>query len=76
MNVTLGVPRLKEIINVAKNLKTPLMSIYLNYPYQSDKNAAIEVKNEIEMTILKHLVKNSKIIYDPDPMNTIVEDDQ
>ena len=24
-NVTLGVPRLKEIINVAKNLKTPIM---------------------------------------------------
>ena len=28
-NVTLGVPRLKEIINVAKNLKTPSMKIYL-----------------------------------------------
>ena len=24
-NVTLGVPRLKEIINVAKNIKTPIM---------------------------------------------------
>jgi len=28
-NVTLGVPRLKEIINVAKNIKTPSMKIYL-----------------------------------------------
>jgi DNA-directed RNA polymerase II subunit RPB1 len=28
-NVTLGVPRLKEIINVAKNIKTPTMKIYL-----------------------------------------------
>lgn len=28
-NVTLGVPRLKEIINVSKNLKTPFMQIYL-----------------------------------------------
>jgi DNA-directed RNA polymerase II subunit RPB1 len=28
-NVTLGVPRLKEVINVAKNLKTPMVSIYL-----------------------------------------------
>ena len=26
-NVTLGVPRLKEIINVAKNIKTPSMKI-------------------------------------------------
>ena len=28
-NVTLGVPRLKEVINVAKTLKTPSMTIYL-----------------------------------------------
>lgn len=28
-NVTLGVPRLKEIINVAKNIKTPSLKIYL-----------------------------------------------
>lgn len=28
-NVTLGVPRLKEIINIAKNIKTPSMKIYL-----------------------------------------------
>ena len=28
-NVTLGVPRLKEIIHVAKNIKTPSLKIYL-----------------------------------------------
>lgn len=27
MNVTLGVPRLKEIINAAKNISTPLMQV-------------------------------------------------
>ena len=29
-NVTLGVPRLKEVINVAKTLKTPSMTILFN----------------------------------------------
>jgi DNA-directed RNA polymerase II subunit RPB1 len=29
-NVTLGVPRLKEVINVARTLKTPMITIYLN----------------------------------------------
>ena len=29
-NVTLGVPRLKEVINVAKQLKTPYMKIFLD----------------------------------------------
>jgi len=28
-NVTLGVPRLKEVINVAKNIKTPMLQIFL-----------------------------------------------
>lgn len=28
-NVTLGVPRVKEIINVAKNVRTPSLTIYL-----------------------------------------------
>lgn len=28
-NVTLGVPRLKEILNVGKNIKTPMMKIYI-----------------------------------------------
>jgi hypothetical protein len=28
-NVTLGVPRLKEIINVGKNIKTPSLTVYL-----------------------------------------------
>ncbi len=27
MNVTLGVPRIKEIINAAKNISTPIMSV-------------------------------------------------
>ena len=76
MNVTLGVPRLKEIINVAKKLKTPMMSIYLNDHERSDKIAAIDVKNQIELTMLKHVVINTKIIYDPDVSETIIEADQ
>lgn len=27
-NVTLGVPRLKEVINVAKTIKTPSLKVY------------------------------------------------
>ena len=36
-NVTLGVPRLKEVINVAKNLKTPSMMIHLKSPNYSTR---------------------------------------
>jgi len=42
-NVTLGVPRLKEIINIATTLKTPSMTIYLKKEHQSDKEIMREV---------------------------------
>src|ERR1700742_4432764 len=35
-NVTLGVPRLKEIINVATNIKTPSLSVYLDPDISND----------------------------------------
>jgi DNA-directed RNA polymerase II subunit RPB1 len=36
-NVTLGVPRLTEIINLAKNIKTPSLTVYLTKEYSSDR---------------------------------------
>lgn len=42
-NVTLGVPRLKEIINIAKKTKTPGLTVYLKEPYcATDKEAKSE----------------------------------
>ncbi len=38
-NVTLGVPRLKEILNVASNIKTPSMVVYLDTPNASQEMA-------------------------------------
>ena len=31
-NVTLGVPRLTEIINISKNIKTPSLTVFLQVP--------------------------------------------
>lgn len=76
MNVTLGVPRLKEIINVAKKLRTPMMTVYLKEEIRSNREEAISLKNEIELAMLKDIVENTKIIYDPDPTNTIIEKDK
>ena len=35
-NVTLGVPRLKEVINVAKTIKTPSIRIFLQPEHSQD----------------------------------------
>jgi len=75
-NVTLGVPRLKEIINVAKNIKTPSMKIYLKDAYKRDETIANKFGAKIEYTTLSHILKASSIYYDPDPARTIVQDDE
>jgi len=74
-NVTLGVPRLKEIINVAKTPKTPGLTVYLQEEVSSDADIAKLVHSMLEYTVLKDIVKTTEIYYDPDVQNTCVEAD-
>ena len=74
MNVTLGVPRLKEVINVAKTIKTPSLSIFLQR--DSEWQEAVRIGDQIQYTNLSHLVSDWGIYYDPDPMETIIQDDK
>ena len=75
-NVTLGVPRLKEIINVAKSPKTPGLTIYLDEAVSVDKNIAELVVSMLEYTVLGDLVRKTEIYYDPDVKNTVVTKDR
>ncbi|KAK4055766.1 DNA-directed RNA polymerase III subunit C1 (rpo31) [Microbotryomycetes sp. JL201] len=50
MNVTLGVPRIKEIINAAKTISTPIITAKL--AREDDERAARIVKARIEKTFL------------------------
>lgn len=63
MNVTLGVPRIKEIINAAKNISTPIITAKL----VSNKNlkAARIVKARIEKTVLSEVAKSIKTVLRP-----------
>ncbi|KAH7103209.1 beta and beta-prime subunits of DNA dependent RNA-polymerase [Auriculariales sp. MPI-PUGE-AT-0066] len=74
-NVTLGVPRLKEIINVAANIKTPSHTVYLQPHIAADPNAAKTVQTDLAFTTLRTITAAVEIIYDPDPQTTIVEED-
>jgi DNA-directed RNA polymerase II subunit RPB1 len=75
-NVTLGVPRLKEIINVAKTVKTPGLTIYLQDHVSGDADVAKVVHSLIEYTVLRNVTKLTEIYYDPDPVNTVVTMDR
>lgn len=74
-NVTLGVPRLKEIINVATNIKTPSLSVYLEPEISRSSSLAKNVQQELAYTSLRTVTAAVEIWYDPDPSSTIIEED-
>ena len=78
-NVTRGIPRLRELLHVTHNLKSPSTTIYLKDEYDNiTKNKAEFIKNKLEYTILKDIVQKSEIYFDPknDFVNTDINDDR
>jgi DNA-directed RNA polymerase III subunit RPC1 len=63
MNVTLGVPRIKEIINAAKNISTPIITASLNV--DDDVVAARLVKGRVEKTTLGEVCKYVHVVLHP-----------
>jgi DNA-directed RNA polymerase subunit A" len=52
INVTLGLPRLIEIVDARSSPSTPMMNIYLRDEYRVNPDLAKEVANQIEITRL------------------------
>ena len=75
-NVTLGVPRLKEIINISKKPKTPSLTVFLKGAAARDAEKAKDVLCRLEHTTLRKVTANTAIYYDPDPKNTVIAEDQ
>ena len=55
INVTLGLPRLIEIVDARSIPSTPMMNIYLRDEYRLNSNLAKEVANQIEITRLNSI---------------------
>ena len=75
-NVTLGVPRLKEIINIAKKIKTPTLTIYLDKTIRDDSDSVKKLQSTLEYCTLRTITAATEIYYDPDPENTEIEEDR
>ena len=74
-NVTLGVPRLKEILNIAANIKTPSMLVHQINKKGGQQEAKV-LRSRIELTTLRSLTQSVELYYDPDIQSTLVEADQ
>ncbi|CAD5225568.1 unnamed protein product [Bursaphelenchus okinawaensis] len=75
-NVTLGVPRLKEIINVSKNPKTPSLTVFLTGNSAKDAEKAKDVLCKLEHTTLRKVTAETAIYYDPGVVDTCIEEDK
>ncbi len=57
-DVTLGLPRLIEIVDAKREPSTPLTYIYLNEPWRSDEEKAREVARKIEYTTIEKVLED------------------
>ena len=76
-HTTLGVPRIKELLSVSKNPKTPQMMIYLQEQYRDSKEMANKIASYIKYTTLGHIRGRLDVFYDPTPYvkNSYMEQD-
>lgn len=61
LNVTLGLPRLIEIVDARRNPATPMMTIHLDEEHRSDLAKAKEVARLIETTRIENVAYNVEI---------------
>jgi DNA-directed RNA polymerase II subunit RPB1 len=75
-NVTLGVPRIQEIINCSHNIKGPSMTVFMDPAHRFTKDSVGRLISAIEYTTLSQVAKSSEIFFDPDVNETVVTEDQ
>ena len=72
MNVTLGLPRLIEVVDARRVPKTPIMEVYLEPDISFQKNKALEIASMIEAKSVSQLAKistditNLRVLVEPD----------
>jgi len=71
LNVTLGLPRLIELVDARKIPETPIMIIYLDEEHRYDREKALEVARRIEATKLEDIV--AKVDIDLVTLTIIIE---
>ena len=74
-NVTLGVPRLKEILNVARQIKTPAMTVYQEEGKTLDQESAKLLRSSVEHTTLRSVTETTEVWYDPQIQSTVITSD-
>ena len=64
-NVTTGLKRIGELLNLSANISNRAMTVYLRPHEEHDIDAARRIMQDLTHVTLKHLVQSLEIIYDP-----------
>lgn len=63
---TLGVPRIKELLSLSKNIKTPITIIRLTDEYKENREVAENIASSIKYTTLSDVIIRVDVSYEPD----------
>ena len=74
-NVTRGVPRIEEILSLSDNPKNPSVTICLPSDQEGTRESAQNLIPMIEHTKLNEIVSSVDICFDPDDLNSLIEED-
>ena len=74
-NVTRGLPRIEEILSLSENPKNPSCTVHLFPNEETEQDNAKKLMHRLEHTKLRVIVDSVQICFDPDDMNTLVEED-
>ena len=62
-----GIPRIKEILGVSKNIRTPTMSVFLTDEFKTSKDMAKKIASNLKNTTIADIRGRINIYYDPNP---------
>jgi DNA-directed RNA polymerase II subunit RPB1 len=75
-NVTRGVPRIEEILSLSANPKNPSCTVYLKKEEEYNQKNAQDIMHKLQHTTLRDFVDIIQICFDPDDLNTLIDDDK
>jgi DNA-directed RNA polymerase beta' subunit len=61
---TTGVPRLKELLTISKNPKTPSLTIFLNKPHSDNMERSKKVSNNITLCSMDDILSEIELFYE------------
>jgi len=75
-NVTRGVPRIEEILSLSSDPKNPSLTVFLKPEDETDREKAQSIMYMLEHTKMKEIVSSTEICFDPDDLNTLINEDE